>query len=90
MAVGTVGTARVVFEADTSALSEQLLSKMDEALSKIDHVLATLTGKPAHHSGEAAHAIEDNIQSAATRASRSLSGISEARPHGPDSKPPHP
>lgn len=75
MAVGTVGTARVVFEADTSALSEQLLSKMDEALSKIDQVLATLTGKATQHSGEAAHAIEDNFRTAANQAAQSLDSI---------------
>ena len=73
--MSTVGQAKVVFEAETGQVSDQLVAAMEKAMAKIDKILARMSQATETEGKKAGAGLADGLEDGAQRAEKAVDGI---------------
>lgn len=73
--MSTVGQAKVVFEAETGQVSDQLVAAMEKAMAKIDKILARMSQATEAEGKKAGAGLADGLEDGAQRAEKAVDGI---------------
>lgn len=73
--MSTVGQAKVVFEAETGQVSDQLVAAMEKAMAKIDQILARMSQATETEGKKAGAGLADGLEDGAQRAEKAVDGI---------------
>ncbi|MFC3848893.1 tape measure protein [Corynebacterium hansenii] len=73
--MSTVGQAKVVFEAETGQVSDQLVAAMEKAMAKIDKILARMSQATETEGKKAGAGLADGLEDGAQRAGKAVDGI---------------
>lgn len=73
--MSTVGQAKVVFEAETGKVSDQLVAAMEKAMAKIDKILARMSQATETEGKKAGAGLADGLEDGAQRAEKAVDGI---------------
>lgn len=76
--MSTVGQAKVVFEAETGQVSDQLVAAMEKALAKIDQILARMSQATETEGKKAGDGLAEGLEDGAQRAEKAVDGIDGA------------
>ena len=73
--MSTVGQAKVVFEAETGKVSDELVAAMEKAMAKIDKILARMSQATESEAKQAGDGLGKGMEDGARRAEKALDGI---------------
>lgn len=73
--MSTVGQAKVVFEAETGQVSDQLVAAMEKAMAKIDQILARMSQATETEGKKAGAGLAEGLEDGAQRAEKAVDGI---------------
>lgn len=73
--MSTVGQAKVVFEAETGQVSDELVAAMEKAMAKIDQILARMSQATETEGKKAGAGLADGLEDGAQRAEKAVDGI---------------
>ncbi|MDO4610956.1 tape measure protein [Corynebacterium sp.] len=73
--MSTVGTAKIVFEADASKVSEQLQKSLSRVATQVGQTMSKTSSEIKKGAGEAGQALGDKVSEGADRASKAVGSI---------------